>query len=111
MGGWFSLPRVGRDAFSQLMKQGVAYDKDLGFKFDSGTDIPAASRTVGAATGEEVELILRCYVCGRDACPGCPYFSSCDRAEFSTLCLCSEHAPERSVFALYSKTFDMNLKG
>ena len=63
MGGWFSLPRVGRDVFSLLMKQGVAYDKDLGFKFDSGTDIQAASRTVGAATGEEVELTLRCFVC------------------------------------------------
>src|SRR5207302_981570 len=63
VGGWFSLPRVGRDVFSLLMKQGVAYDKDLGFKFDSGTDIQAASRTVGAATGEEVELTLRCFVC------------------------------------------------
>ena len=35
VGGWFSLPRVGRDVFSLLMKQGVAYDKDLGFKSQS----------------------------------------------------------------------------
>ena len=110
VGGWFSLPRVGRDVFSLLMKQGVAYDRDLGFKFDSATDLPAASRTVSAATGEEVELTLRCFVCGRESCPGCPYLASCDRAAFSTLCLCAEHAPEKAVYGLYSKTFDMLLK-
>ena len=42
VGGWFSLPVVGRDVFSRLMKQGVVYDKTMGFKFDSGTDIRAA---------------------------------------------------------------------
>jgi hypothetical protein len=110
VGGWFSLPRLGRDAFALLMKQGVVYDRDMGFKFDSATDLRAAARTVGAATGEEVELILRCLICGRESCDGCPYFSSCDRTAFSTLCLCAEHAPEKSVFELYSKTFDMLLK-
>ena len=109
MGGWFSLPRLGRDAFLLLMKQGVVYDKEMGFKFDSATDIQAAVRTVSAATGEEVELTLRCFVCGREACPGCPYLHVCDRARFSTLCLCSDHAPEKSVFGLYSKTFDLLL--
>jgi hypothetical protein len=110
VGGWFSLPRVGRDVFSALMKEGVAYDKDLGFKFDSATDLQAASRTVSAATGEEVELTLRCFVCLKEACPGCPYLAECDRAAFSTLCLCSDHGPEKSVFGLYAKTFDMNLR-
>lgn len=110
VGGWFSLPRVGRDVFSVLMKQGVVYDKEMGFKFDSTTDMQAAVRTVSAATGEEVELTLRCFVCGKEACVECPYNSSCDRAGVSTLCLCADHAPERSVFALYSKTFDMLLR-
>jgi hypothetical protein len=110
VGGWFSLPRVGRDVFSVLMKQGVVYDKEMGFKFDSTTDMQAAVRTVSAATGEEVELTLRCFVCGKEACVGCPYNSSCDRAGVSTLCLCADHAPEKSVFALYSKTFDMLLR-
>jgi len=110
VGGWFSLPRLGRDAFALLMKQGVVYDKDMGFKFDSATDLPAAVRTVSAATGEEVELVLRCFICGKVGCDGCPYLSSCDRAAFSTLCLCAEHAPEKSVYGIYSKTFDMLLK-
>jgi hypothetical protein len=110
VGGWFSLPRLGRESFALLMKQGVLYDKDMGFKIDSATDLPAAVRTLGAATGEEVELILRCLICGREACDDCPYNSVCDRTMFSTLCLCSQHAPEKSVFGTYAKTFDMLLR-
>ncbi len=110
VGGWFSLPRLGRDAFSLLMKQGVVYDKDLGFRLDSATDLKAAVGTLSAATGEEVELVLRCWICGREACPGCPYLRSCDRTSVSTLCLCSEHAPDKSVFEAYSKTFKDSLE-
>jgi hypothetical protein len=111
VGGWFDLPRLGTEVWSTLVrKQGVAYEKSTGFKFDSTTDIPAAVRTLLSA-GVEVELALRCYVCGKEACAGCPYLSSCDRARFSTFCLCADHAPETSVFGAYTKTFDMNLKG
>jgi hypothetical protein len=110
VGSWFDLPRLGRDVFAVLMKQGVVYDKSLGFKLDSGTDLQAAVRTLRAATGEEVELTLRCFVCGRVACTGCPYLSTCDRTSVSTLCLCSDHAPERSVYGEYTKTFDDALK-
>lgn len=105
VGGWFSLPRLGRDVFAVLMKQGVVYDKALGFKLDSATDLPGAVRTLSAATGEEVELVLRCFVCGRESCVGCPYLSSCDRTAVSTLCLCSLHAPEKGVFVAYAKAF------
>ncbi len=110
VGGWFDLPRVGRDVFSALMKQGVVYDKAMGFKLDSGTDLQGAVRTVRAATGEEVELTLRCFVCGKVACDGCPYLSACDRASVSTLCLCADHAPEKSVFGEYKETFDLHMK-
>jgi hypothetical protein len=110
VGSWFDLPRLGRDAFAVLMKQGVVYDKSLGFKLDSGSDLQAAVRTLKAATGQEVELTLRCFVCGRAACAGCPYLSACDRTSVSTLCLCSDHAPERSVYGAYTKTFDDALK-
>ncbi len=111
VGGWFTLPRVGRDVFSLLMKQGVVYDRALGFKFDAGTDLQGAVRTVSAATREEVELVLRCFVCGREACTECPYLSACDRTSVSTLCLCEDHAPEKSVFEQYAKTFEMALEG
>jgi hypothetical protein len=110
VGGWFDLPRLGRDVFAVLMKQGVVYDKSMGFKLDSATDMPAAVRTLRAATGEEVELTLRCFICGKPACPGCPYLESCDRTSVSTLCLCADHAPEKSVYGAYTKQFDVNLK-
>ena len=111
VGGWFDLPRLGTDVFGALVrKAGVAYDKSTGFKFDSGTDIQAAVGTLRSA-GVEVELVLRCYVCGKESCPGCPYLSSCDRTRVSTFCLCGDHAPEKSVFGTYTKTFDLNLKG
>lgn len=103
VGGWFALPRLGRDAFSLLMRQGVVYDKEMGFKLDPATDIQAAVKTIGAATGEEVEVTLRCFLCGKLACPGCPYASVCDRTSVSSLCLCDEHSPERSVFEAYGR--------
>jgi hypothetical protein len=101
VGGWFTLPRLGRDAFSLLMRQGVVYDKEMGFKLDPATDIQAAVRTMRSATGEEVEVMLRCFICGRVACEGCPYLPVCDRTSVSSLCLCGEHAAERSVFETY----------
>lgn len=110
VGGWFDLPRLGRDVFALMMKQGVVYDKSMGFKLDSATDLRAAVRTLRAATGEEVELALRCFICLKEACPGCPYVKSCDRASVSTLCLCSDHAPEKSVYGEYTKTFDTALR-
>jgi hypothetical protein len=110
VGGWFDLPRLGTDVFSALVRRnGVVYDKSTGFKFDASTDIPGAVRTLRAA-GVEVELALRCFVCGKEACTGCPYLASCDRTSVSTLCLCSDHAPEKSVFGEYAKTFDVILK-
>jgi hypothetical protein len=110
VGGWFDLPRLGTEVWSTLVrKPGVVYDKATGFRFDSGTDIPAAVRTLRSA-GVEVDLSLRCYICGKEACVGCPYLASCDRERFSSYCLCADHAPERSVFPAYAKTFDDSMK-
>jgi hypothetical protein len=110
MGGWFDLPRLGTEAWSTLVrKQGVVYDKSTGFKFDAGTDLQGAVRTLRSA-GVEVELTLRCWICGKEACPGCPYLSSCDRTSVSGFCLCADHAPEKSVFGEYTKRFDVDLK-
>ena len=105
MGEWFNLPRLGSDAFSALMKQGVAYDKKKGFRFDGATDTDQAARTIGSAIGDEVELSLRCFICGSEACPGCPYIEVCDRRKVSPLCLCGMHSPEKDVYGLYQITF------
>ena len=108
-GAWFSLPRLGTAAFSALMKQGVVYDRTLGFKLDSGTDVGGALRTLSSALGEEVELNLRCIVCGKEACPGCLYSSFGDRSKVSSVCLCAEHSAGAGAFELYQKTFAENL--
>lgn len=105
VGAWFTLPRLGRDAFAAMMKQGVVYDKALGFKLDAATDLESAVSTIRQATGEGVELSVRCFLCGAEACPGCPYIDVCDRARVSPLCLCEKHSPEKGVSGLYEKTF------
>lgn len=105
IGSWFTLPRVGRDVFSALMKNGVVYDKTMGFKIDSATDLESVVRIIGSATGEEVDLSVRCFICGAEACPGCPYNDVCDRRRVSSLCLCERHAPGKGVYELYQKTF------
>jgi len=105
IGGWFTLPRLGTEAFSALMKQGVVYDKRLGFKFDAATDVDLATKTIGLALGEEVELAVRCFICGEEACANCPYFEVCDRRRVSPLCLCEKHAPRKGIYELYQKTY------
>jgi hypothetical protein len=104
LGAWFTLPIMGRDSFSALMKQGVKYDKALGFKMDAETDLGSALRTIRSALGEDVELSLRCFVCGKEACTGCAYADVCDRGAVSPICLCAEHASGSGAFELYEST-------
>jgi hypothetical protein len=105
LGAWFNLPRLGTTSFSLLMKQGVNYDKALGFKFDAATDVAGALRTLRSALGEDVELSLRCVICGKEACAGCSYSGMCDRSRVSPICLCAEHSSGPDAFDLYQKTF------
>lgn len=109
LGAWFTLPRLGTAAFSALMKQQVKYDRALGFKLDADTDLAGAITTLESALGEEIELTLRCSVCGVDACPGCRYLSVCDRTKVSPLCLCLEHSFGADVFETYVKAYAQSL--
>jgi len=87
-----------------LMKQGVTYDRALGFKMDAATDLESAVRTIRSAVGEDVELTVRCFIRGKESCEGCFYAKVCDRRKVSSMCLCAEHGPEKGVFDLYAKT-------
>jgi hypothetical protein len=109
LGAWFNLPRLGTSSFSLLMKQGVKYDRTLGFKIDAETDIGGAMRTLRSALGEDVELNLRCLICGKEACPGCSYSSFCDRSKVSPICLCAEHSSGPDAFEVYEKTFAQSM--
>ena len=109
VGGWFELPKLGSEAFLALMKSGVAYKKGMGFKLDDDTDIEAAMRILEEALAEDVELSLRCFVCGVEACPHCPYLEDCDRGRVSSLCLCEKHATDESGYQEYMRAFRGNL--
>jgi hypothetical protein len=87
------------------MKQGVKYDRSLGFKLDAETDLEGALLTLKSALGEEVELNLRCLVCGAGACPGCRYSTFCDRARVSSLCLCAKHSDGPGAFEGYQRAY------
>ena len=102
LGSWFTLPMMGREHFSALMKHGVKYDRSLGFKIDPDADVGGALKTLRVALGGDVELSLRCFVCGQEACAGCAYADICDRTVVSPVCLCAEHAA--APFELYEKT-------
>jgi hypothetical protein len=91
------------------MKLGVTYEKGMGFKLDSNTNIEAAVRVLNEVLAEEVELSLPCYVCGIEACPECPYLEDCDRRRVSPLCLCEKHATGESAYQVYVHTFRENL--
>lgn len=110
VGGWFSLPRMGREVFSQLMRCGVEYDKGMGFRMSAQTDIESAVAIIGSAVGEKVDVSVRCFICGLVACPGCPYLDSCDRRRVSPLCLCHEHASAGDAYDSYKLAFSENLK-
>lgn len=110
VGGWFSLPRIGREVFSQLMRCGVEYDRDLGFRMTAQTDIESAVGVISSAIGGEIDLSVRCFICGLVACPGCPYSGSCDRRRVSPLCLCDAHSSSGDVYESYRLAFRATLK-
>ena len=109
LGAWFLLPRLGGDVFSALMKLGVRYDTKTGFMFDGGTDVQSASMLIERATGEDVDISLRCFVCLNAACPSCPYLTTCDRRKVSPMCLCGEHTRGGGAYELYMNAFAFNL--
>lgn len=109
IGSWFNLPRLGTDVFSALMKAGVKYEKGMGFMLTAETNLHTATRTIEGATGDRVELSVRCFVCLSEACPSCPFQANCNRSAVSPMCLCREHSSSSDAFAVYSRTFESSL--
>jgi hypothetical protein len=60
---WFSLPRLGRETFADLMKARVKYDTKLGFKFTGETDVSRALHVLSKALDQAVELKSSCFIC------------------------------------------------
>jgi hypothetical protein len=109
LGDWFKLPFLGKDVFQSLMRAGVKYKSGAGFMLTEETDVKMAVGIIASVTGEEAEIYLKCFICGKEACRGCPFISSCDRTSVSPACLCEDHSRLDS-FDVYRKYF-MNLAG
>ena len=104
VGSWFSLPRLGSEAYSSLVKTGVKYESGMGFMLTPDCDLASAVRIIRRAVGGEVQLSVRCVVCLKEACPDCPYEGVCDRRLVSPLCLCEEHHGQEGAYDLYVRT-------
>ncbi len=82
---WFSLPRLGREVFSDLMKAKVKYDTKFGFKITSETDVPRAISVLSRALDQQVELQSSCFICneilGENEKPGSIICAKCKDRE------------------------------
>jgi len=92
---WVNLPRLGKDAFKQLMKAGVEYTTGKGFFIRSTADLRGANQVISAAVGGEVCFVFKCYVCGNvTSCADCSYRAVCSVEQVGGRCICLKCAKE-----------------
>ena len=91
---WFSLPRLGKDVFSDLMKARVKYDTKLGFKLTESTDLRRALVVLSSALNEPVEIEKSCFICTG------PLLS--DR---SGAVICESCEAKENAYAIYTMKF------
>jgi hypothetical protein len=65
MNKWFSLPWLGRETYSELMRAGLKYDKRLGYQLTSSTDISRALSILSRSLADQVVLVRSCFVCDK----------------------------------------------
>ncbi|MEM2761161.1 MAG: hypothetical protein QXU32_05535 [Nitrososphaerales archaeon] len=112
LGNWFSLPRVGPDVFSKLMRQArLRYDREKRmFLVEPETNIALLTSILKEALGEEITVELPCFVCGRSAgCGDCEYLDICDRSIVSNQCICKECFEEKDTYEHYCNAFAKKL--
>ena len=95
---WFSLPRLGKDTFSDLMKARVKYDTKFGFMLTSSTDTTRALSILSSALDEEVALASACFICDKP-------FEGNETSEGKELTLCQDCLRNEDAFSLYKMKF------
>lgn len=97
LGKWTRLPRLGGNAFKDLMRSGVRYESGRGFLVDTNADLKKVRYIIsGALNGAPVEFIFNCMVCGREvSCRDCSYRGVCSIEDSSHMCLCEKCLRER----------------
>jgi hypothetical protein len=92
---WVNLPRLGKEAFKELMKTGVEYTTGKGFFIRSSIDLRGAKQVIAAAVGGGVFFVFRCYICGSEAsCADCSYRAVCSVEQVGGRCICLKCAKE-----------------
>ena len=105
---WINLPRLGKEAFKELMKAGVEYTTGRGFFIRSNIDLKAAKQVISAAAGGDVFFIFRCYICGNETtCADCSYRSVCSVEQVGGRCICLKCS--REDLGTYAKKWSSTL--
>ncbi|MGC8555663.1 MAG: hypothetical protein ACP5NG_01420 [Conexivisphaera sp.] len=100
---WTRLPRLGTEAFKELMKAGVRYETGKGFLVPRSADLTRVKRAIsGALNGAPVEFEFRCMLCGHEvSCEDCEYSGVCSIESSSGSCICDQCA-RSSTFEAYA---------
>jgi hypothetical protein len=92
---WFSLPRLGTQVFSDLMRARVQYDSKLGFKIGTSTNIARALQILSEALEEPVVIAKTCFICDKPM--------GTDQKKDAVIC--SECLSSKDAYALYTMKF------
>ncbi len=108
LGSWFTLPRVGPDVFSKLMRQArLKYDRQKRmFMVEPETNVATLMVILKEALNDDVVIELPCFVCGKSAgCGECEFVDVCDRTGVSNQCVCKGCHEGADAYRQYCNTF------
>jgi hypothetical protein len=92
---WFSLPRLGSQVFSDLMRSRIQYDPKLGFKITSSTNVSRVLQILSEALGEPVGIMTSCFICEKPL----------GREQKKDAVVCSECLASDDAYAMYTMKF------
>ena len=97
---------MGRDAFVDLMKAGVEYNKSLGFRIKDSADLLIVKSVLKKTLREEVFIALKCFICSQSVeCDSCNYKDVCVLGRFSLNCICNKCMIKEDSLTLYLGSF------
>jgi predicted Zn-ribbon and HTH transcriptional regulator len=86
----FTLPRLGKDTFSMLMRNGLQYDKTTGlFAVKDINKIDKIYAILSEAIKDTISIEVQCVLCSNDAgCSECEFSNTCNRLQVASKCVC-----------------------
>ncbi len=88
----FTLPRLGKDTFSMLMRNGLQYDKATGlFTVKDVNKIDRIYAILSEAINDTISIEVQCILCSNDAgCSECEFSNTCNRLQVTSKCICKD---------------------